>query len=392
METKTTKVSTDLIHNTITGVQTKFESIGNNNVSFKKEGAFALQVLNGNEYLKGVAIENPLSLAEAVVNVALTGLSLNPTLSLAYLVPRGKNVCLEPSYMGLCKILTDAGSIKSIYAYVVYSNDLFKLSLGTEPNLIHQPALNDRGKPIGVYACAVLADNTKQFEYMDIKEVEKLMNKNESVKRGKYSAWTEWWDEMARAKVIRRLYKYLNKSDLTNNKLIKTIELTNDIDFKDEKAKYDLSKKEEENKKYGKVFNTAELEPVPPKTSPNKPTKKLHDLKIMPDQISKIDELLKNEVWSVDEKTRIENGKKHSSYDKAVDAITWMESEVKNRSKILEDDKNGALISDTKNKINECQSIGDIELVVSKLDGSLKNSSEIKKIVNERNKEIRNQN
>lgn len=381
METQTTKVSTDLIRTTITDVQTKFESIGNNNVSFKKEGAFALQILNGNEYLKGVAMSNPLSLAEAVVNVALTGLSLNPTLSLAYLVPRGKNVCLEPSYMGLCKILTDAGSIKSIYAYVVYSNDLFKLSLGTEPMVIHQPALEDRGKPMGVYACAVLVDNTKQFEYMNIKEVEKLMNKNESVKRGKYSAWTDWWDEMARAKVIRRLYKYLNKSDLTNNRLIKTIELTNDIDFKAEKDKYNQLKKEEEDKKYGKVFNT--VEPVP-EPAPSK--------KITPDQISKINELLENEVWAENEKIRIENGKKHSSFDKAVDAIAWMESEVKNRTKVLKDKKNETLIFAAEEKINKCQFVGDIELVVSKLDDNLKNSPEIKKIIKEKSEAIRNGN
>lgn len=62
---------------------------------------------------------------QAVFNVALTGLTLNPTLKLAYLVPRYNNasreleVHLEPSYQGLVKLVTDTGSAKSVSSQVV---------------------------------------------------------------------------------------------------------------------------------------------------------------------------------------------------------------------------------------------------------------------------------
>jgi len=221
-----------------------------------------LQILKGNTFLYKVAHDNPASLAEAVVNVALTGLTLNPVLSLAYLVPRAGKVCLQPSYMGLCKILTDTGSAKNIYAYVVYKNDLFEMVLGTNPNIIHKPTMDDRGERIGVYACAVLADGSKQFEYMDKKEVDKIMSKSEAVKASKYSSWTDWWDEMARAKVIRRLYKYIPKTEM-GTELQNVIDLTNDIDFKAERLKFEQEKMEKIAERHDAIFKADEKPNVP---------------------------------------------------------------------------------------------------------------------------------
>jgi len=258
METK--KPVTDIVRSTIADTEIKFANVKNSKVDFVKEGAFALQILKNNSFLYKIAHDNPASLAEAVVNVALTGLTLNPVLSLAYLVPRAGKVCLQPSYMGLCKILTDTGSAKNIYAYVVYKNDLFEMVLGTNPNIIHKPAMDDRGERIGVYACAVLADGSKQFEYMDKKEVDKIMSKSEAVKASKYSSWTDWWDEMARAKVIRRLYKYIPKTEM-GTELQNVIELTNDIDFEAERKKFEQEQLEKRDKRLEKVFKTYALAP-----------------------------------------------------------------------------------------------------------------------------------
>lgn len=249
MTTKTT----DIVRSTIVDTQITFENVKNSKVDFKKEGAFALQILKNNSYLYKIASDDPVALADAVVNVALTGLTLNPVLSLAYLLPRDGKIRLVPSYMGLCKILTDTGSVKNIYAYVVYKNDLFKITLGTNPDIIHEPAISDRGEAILVYACAVLADGSKQFEYMNKVEVDKIMSKSEAVKAKKYSSWTDWWGEMARKAVIRRLYKYLSKTNITVA-LEKAIELTNDIDFKAEKQKFEQEKREREVKRLDEVF------------------------------------------------------------------------------------------------------------------------------------------
>src|SRR5690606_39362507 len=79
------------------------------NLSFQKEANFALQIFQGNDYLTKMS---PDSIKNAIVNVALTGLTLNPVMKFAYLVPRKGKFVLDVSYMGLAKILTDTGSVK----------------------------------------------------------------------------------------------------------------------------------------------------------------------------------------------------------------------------------------------------------------------------------------
>ena len=96
--------------------------------NFQKELSFALQHIAKNKQLQKATVESNI---QAVYNVALTGLSLNPTLKYAYLVPRTTNVGgqwvvethLEPSYVGLVKLVTDTGSAKNIYAHPVYDGD-----------------------------------------------------------------------------------------------------------------------------------------------------------------------------------------------------------------------------------------------------------------------------
>ena len=62
-----------------------------NDLNFAKECEFALQILSKNDYLLGIAKTNPFSLKSAISNVAAIGISLNPALAYAYLVPRKVN-------------------------------------------------------------------------------------------------------------------------------------------------------------------------------------------------------------------------------------------------------------------------------------------------------------
>jgi len=202
--------------------------------TFEKECSFALQHLQKNAYLSR---STPNSILVSVLNLAQIGLTLNPAQKLAYLVPRYNSAssaiecCLEPSYQGLIKLLTDSGSIVNCYAHLVYENDEFEQNLGTENIIIHKPKLGVRGKMIGVYAVAVLANGSKQTEVMDIKEVEGIRDTSESYKsfkggKAKSCIWDDWFDEMARKTVIKRIVKYLPKSNF--DKLAKAIDLTND--------------------------------------------------------------------------------------------------------------------------------------------------------------------
>ena len=99
-----------------------------------REIGFALQILRGNEYLQGVAktTAGADSIKNAITNVALCGVSLNPALKKAYLVPRKVNgtllCCLDISYMGLADIAMDSGSVKHIAPRLVYTFDKFSWS------------------------------------------------------------------------------------------------------------------------------------------------------------------------------------------------------------------------------------------------------------------------
>lgn len=189
--------------------------IGRDNLT--REMSFALQAVNSNDYL---AKSTPASVAKCVVNIAFTGLSLNPVLKYAYITPRRVNnqveAILMPSYIGLCKLITDAGSVRNIYAYLVHEGDEFEPVFGTELGLIHKPKFGD--KVTHAYAVAVLNDGSKQFEVMtvaDINEIRERSDGYKSFKAGKAKSciWVSDYGEMAKKTVIKRLTKYLPKTE-----------------------------------------------------------------------------------------------------------------------------------------------------------------------------------
>lgn len=213
-------------------IQDKFTSLVDKAV-FDKECSFAIQHLMKNPYLAG-ADRN--SILMSVLNIAQIGLTLNPALKLAYLVPRRVNgnleCVLEPSYQGLVKLATDTGSVKNLYAHCIYDADTFSHTLGTSPEIIHSPKLGNRGKFIGVYAVAILQDGSKQIEVMDVTEIDDIKETSESFRsfkagKSKSCIWNDYFDEMSRKTVIKRICKYLPKTEMWD-KLSKAIEIDNE--------------------------------------------------------------------------------------------------------------------------------------------------------------------
>jgi recombination protein RecT len=189
-------------------------------MNFNREAGFAIQILTNNPYLMKCDAN---SVKDAIVNVALTGITLNPALKYAYLVPRkvkGDLKCiLDISYMGMIKILTDAGAVKNVDAGVMYSNDKYDFRRGSDPYFKHQPALANKGKKIGAYAIAFLRDGGFQFEILGREEIEKIRATSESYKNEegrKYSPWETWEDEMWKKSVLKRLFKLLPKTNFSD--------------------------------------------------------------------------------------------------------------------------------------------------------------------------------
>jgi recombination protein RecT len=203
--------------------------------TFQTELSFALQHINKNPYLKKATFESNV---QAVLNIAQTGLTLNPVMKFAYLVPRFQNgqveTCLEPSYMGLCKLVTDTGSARKIYAHPVHEGDEFDVSLGLDLHVTHKPKFKSK-KITHVYSVAILSDGSPMVEVMTREEIEDIQERSESFKsykagRIKSCVWISDFAEMCRKTVIRRLVKYLPKTEVWD-KLATAVNL-DETDFK----------------------------------------------------------------------------------------------------------------------------------------------------------------
>lgn len=121
-----------------------------------------------------------------------------------------KKVQWMPMVGGILKKIRNSGELLTISAYVAYEKDEFEYTLGDEESIVHRPCLEeDRGRPRLVYAVAKTKDGGVYREIMTFKDVEKVRG----VSRAKDSGpWKDWWDEMAKKTVIRRLAKRLPMS------------------------------------------------------------------------------------------------------------------------------------------------------------------------------------
>lgn len=110
-----------------------------------------------------------------------------------------------PMIGGILKRMRQSGDIKSVCSDVVHAGDEF--DYWTDENgkhLTHRPAKSARGDITHAYAIINTVDSGVYIEIMDFDQVEKVR----AVSRTKDSGpWSQWWDQMARKTVLRRLSK-----------------------------------------------------------------------------------------------------------------------------------------------------------------------------------------
>jgi phage RecT family recombinase len=216
----------------------RFARVAPPSIKFESEKGFAISILNNNSYLAKVASENPSSLVQAVASVASVGLSLNPAERQAYLITRsvktGQNkwesrVFLEPSYMGLCKLATDSGTIKWVQANVVYSNDQFTDNgPGERPTHTYSPfsTKEQRGDFVGVYCVAKTSEGDYLTTIMPADEVYGIRDRSEAWKKGQKGPWATDFLEQAKKSVVRRAFKMWPRSDGT--RMAEAVHLSNE--------------------------------------------------------------------------------------------------------------------------------------------------------------------
>jgi recombination protein RecT len=120
-----------------------------------------------------------------------------------------KKVQWMPMIGGILKKVRNSGELVSISAYVAYEHDEFVYELGDDEKITHKPAIGERGKARLAYAIARTKDGGIYREIMTVAEIEKVRAVSRA---GKSGPWVDWWDEMARKTVLRRLCKRLPMS------------------------------------------------------------------------------------------------------------------------------------------------------------------------------------
>jgi len=115
-----------------------------------------------------------------------------------------------PMIGGLLKKLRNSGELATIAAHIAYEEDEFRYELGDEERIVHRPHLGtERGKPIAAYAIAKTKDGAVYREVMSVAQIEQVRDVSRAKNAG---PWVQWWDEMARKTVLRRLMKRLPSS------------------------------------------------------------------------------------------------------------------------------------------------------------------------------------
>lgn len=198
-----------------------------------KEVMYAVQAIQDNSILQNADAKTVL---QCCFNVNAAGLTLNPVMGFAALVPFKGKCKVMPMYKGLAHLVFMAGQVRSIVAQVVHEKDTFRVNLADTQNpVLHETGFFARGKAVGVYAIATLANGIKQVEMMDREEIEAIRGSSEDYKykkskgNEKDAIWTKHEFEMWRKTVIKRIIKYLPKNQSGYEKLSKAIQLDNDV-------------------------------------------------------------------------------------------------------------------------------------------------------------------
>jgi recombination protein RecT len=176
------------------------------------------------------------SLLGAAMKAAQDGLLLDgrEAAPVIFRTKEGPKVQYMPMVGGILKKIRNSGELASISAQVVYEKDHFDYELGDDEKIVHKPFLGgERGKAVAVYAIAKTKDGAIYREVMSVTDVEKVRASSRAANAG---PWVQWWDEMAKKTVIRRIAKRLPSSaDLeqvlqSDNEVVGFVQQTTEID------------------------------------------------------------------------------------------------------------------------------------------------------------------
>lgn len=159
----------------------------------------------------------PQSFLGAMMTAAQLGIEPNTPLGRGYLIPRKAKkdnayideCTFQLGYKGLIDLAYRSGEVVTIGAHTVYANDKFRVTLGLNADIEHEPTMGERGDPIAFYAYYKTKGGAYGFEYMTVEDAREHAKKfSEAVKKGWSSPWNTNFEEMAKKTVLKKALKY----------------------------------------------------------------------------------------------------------------------------------------------------------------------------------------
>lgn len=220
----------------IVAVKSEFNQLASKHqaVQWEAECNYAIQQVYKSKYAAQVATSNPVSVQNAVKNIAAIGLTLNPALKYAYLVPRDGMICLDVSYMGLMHLAQDTGSVIWSQCKIVHENDNYvNKGASVEPEHTYS-AFGDRGAIVGAYCVVKLADGDYLTHEMKIDDIYAIRNRSMAYKKNS-GPWVTDEKEMIKKTVVKQASKYWPKVERMSEAINMINEAGEGIDFEEEK-------------------------------------------------------------------------------------------------------------------------------------------------------------
>lgn len=186
------------------------------NLDWSAEKRYVLALLSdpNNDYLLSCALENPASVADALLDLSRLGLSLSPVMKQAYLIPYKTGgvakVTLCPSYIGMEQSVLRSGKVTVIQTDLVYENDEFRRWTDDGgARFSHVPARRDRGALEGAYCLAKFANGESHMEFMPVEDIVACYEAGVRKNNGKVPpSWKYFRPEMEKKCVVRRAAKH----------------------------------------------------------------------------------------------------------------------------------------------------------------------------------------
>jgi recombination protein RecT len=170
----------------------------------------------------------PQSIMRSAARAATLGLSVDPAIGQAYLVPYKGEATLQPGWRGLRDMAYRTGKVAFLNVGVVAEGQTWVQDQMTGVAKIEgYPTSN---KPIGYFSYMKTFTGREHFEYMTIQEIESHRDKYAQGADRAMSAWKTNFDRMARKTVLKRLLSQWAELDPTGSEVMRLEESIESVD------------------------------------------------------------------------------------------------------------------------------------------------------------------